>query len=247
MGFRLEKYIDGSANLIVDLNGLEDNATYYLGDTISGAIEYFHLKIDEDTKILRTPTDAEMALINLELSSYEASDFRDKLNEMLKMLNDDEIEQVKILCPKWSGNFISYSADDRVRFNNIIYKVLKTHTSNSNLRPDISSDLFTPVIKNAEGSITEWSASIIYSKGDLVYYNNDMYESIIDDNNIEPSIDDSWKLIEEAKEEEEYHPYDNTLIYIYDDIVAYDGGFYKCIVDTTNKSPSEAPEDWELI
>ena len=66
-----------------------------------------------------------------------------------------------------------------------LYQVLQDHTSAAEWLPDASASLYKPVGVTADG-YPEWSqpvgASDSYNKGDIVFYNGTLYQSVIDGN-----------------------------------------------------------------
>lgn len=95
------------------------------------------------------------------------------------------------LFPAWSGNGFSYAVNDRVRYNDTLYKVLQAHTSQSTWTPETAVSLFAKVLPGQGGTeIGDWvkpTATNPYSKGDKVRFEGKIYESLIDGNVWSPS------------------------------------------------------------
>lgn len=119
--------------------------------------------------------------------------------ERLKNIEDGVAYYVPELFSVWDGNSVEYKKDDRVTYNNVLYKVLQDHTSQETWTPENAPSLFVKVLTSSE-SILEWeqpSANNAYMKGDRVIYNNSIYESLIDNNVWKPDeYADGWKEIE---------------------------------------------------
>lgn len=80
-------------------------------------------------------------------------------------------------------------AGERYKYNDVLYKVVQSHKTQSNWTPDITPALFTPV------SIDEWpewvqptGAQDAYAKGAKVSHNEQHWESDVDNNVWEPGV-----------------------------------------------------------
>lgn len=121
-----------------------------------------------------------------------------KAMEMLNMdfqaqvqtLSDEQALQVSSVFPLWQTD-VDYDVNFKVRHNDILYKVLQSHHSQSDWTPDIAVSLFTRVLvgevnpETGEIEILEWvqpDSTNPYMIGDKVIYNEIVYESIIDNN-----------------------------------------------------------------
>ena len=118
----------------------------------------------------------------------------------LRSISDGAALKMSELFPHWSGNSKEYVKDDKVLYNNVLYKVLQNHTSQEGWTPTSAPSLFAKVL-TSEGEILEWeqpSSTNPYMKGDKVKYNGKVYESLIDNNVWSPDgYPAGWKLIEE--------------------------------------------------
>jgi len=98
-------------------------------------------------------------------------------------LSDDELLSLVKVYSDWDVG-IDYVVGDLVNYHNKLWEVIQDHTSQADWAPDVASSLFTE--KTPEGVITEWKqptgAHDAYNTGDQVLYNDETYESIIDDN-----------------------------------------------------------------
>lgn len=126
------------------------------------------------------------------ISPQKARQLRSLIVNACRSLEDEDALNGIELFPKWRSG-VSYSADDRVRYEDKLYRVVQAHTSQDNWPPDMNPALFTEVAK--PGEIPVWKqptgAQDAYSAGDRVYYpdkSGDIYVSIIDDNVWEPDV-----------------------------------------------------------
>lgn len=106
-------------------------------------------------------------------------------------LNDaDALEAVQLFA-HWDGDGVGYFVDDRVTYDNILYKCLQAHTSQIGWDPISAPSLWAKVLIPDPGVIPEWeqpSSTNPYMAGDKVRYNGKIYESTIDNNVWAPDI-----------------------------------------------------------
>lgn len=175
MGLYLDRLSDNNVLLIVSLLGDENTADYFAGDSISAAVEYFGIVIQGNQ--LRMPDDKEKALNTIGVvNSTEAKEYAEKAMALAAALSDEQALNNIVLFPLWSGKSISYAVGDRVRYNSHLYKVIKTHTSQTDWNPEAAPTLFSAI------SITEWQSGVSYSKGAKMTYQGKIYISLIDNN-----------------------------------------------------------------
>lgn len=118
----------------------------------------------------------------------------------LRSISDGVALKMPEVFPHWSGNSKEYVVDDKVLYNNVLYKVLQNHTSQETWTPISAPSLFAKVL-TSEGEILEWeqpSADNAYMIGDKVKFNGKIYESVIDNNVWSPeAYPQGWKEVEE--------------------------------------------------
>lgn len=107
-----------------------------------------------------------------------------------KEFDDTEALEFVEAFPKWKAD-ISYTKDERIRYEDILYKVLQDHTSQSDWTPDKAVSLFVRV-DDPSIEYPEWrqptGAHDAYMKGDKVSYNEKHWISTVDSNVWQPGV-----------------------------------------------------------
>lgn len=123
--------------------------------------------------------------------TYEdAIKYRNLMNLAAESLEDNDALTVPYLFKNWTPG-IQYEINSRVQYQGILYKVLQSHTSQSDWTPDIASSLYARVLIPDPTIIPEWeqpSSTNPYMLGDKVRHNGFIWVSIIDNNVWEPGI-----------------------------------------------------------
>ena len=118
----------------------------------------------------------------------------------LRSISDGAALKMPEVFPHWNGNSKEYVKDDKVLYNDILYKVLQNHTSQEGWTPTSAPSLFAKVL-TSEGEILDWEqpdSTNPYMKGDKVKFNGKIYESVIDNNVWSPeAYPQGWKEVEE--------------------------------------------------
>ena len=125
-----------------------------------------------------------------------AEQFRKALQMFAMSLEDEKAMEVATIYDPWEigksynvGEFLSYGV------NGVgdpqLYKVVQSHTSQADWRPDITPALYVAIGLDEQG-YPIWSqptgAHDAYNKGDVVDYNGTLYESLIDGNVYSPEV-----------------------------------------------------------
>lgn len=123
---------------------------------------------------------------------------RSQLDMVTTEMTDEQALQSSVLFKKWDNNGIIYEVGQRLNYNGVLYKVLQTHTSQSDWTPDTTPSLYTKVLIPDKDIIPEWQqpdSTNGYMIGDKVIYNGQVYESLVN-NNIWSPIDypTGWQL-----------------------------------------------------
>lgn len=110
------------------------------------------------------------------------------------------IESIE-LFPLWSGESVEYTVGMKVRYDDILYRVLQNHTSQPSWTPTNAPSLFSEVLAGQDGTdIGEWvqpDSTNAYMTGDKVRFEGHTYESLIDGNVWSPSAYPAgWKQLD---------------------------------------------------
>ena len=127
-----------------------------------------------------------------------ARKLRKVIEDMAETLDDEHALSNTELFPIWK-NENNYAVGDRVRYNDILYKCLQTHTAQSNWTPDVAVSLWAVVLIPDPEVIPEWvqpDSTNPYMKGDKVTYNGKTWISEIDNNVWSPGVY-GWTEVEE--------------------------------------------------
>ena len=111
------------------------------------------------------------------------------LIEQTAVILDDETALTGVeLFPMWKVD-TAYALDDRIQYDDILYKCVQAHTSQSDWTPNLTPALWTRV------SIEEWpewiqptGAQDAYAAGDKVSHNEAHWISDVDSNVWEPGV-----------------------------------------------------------
>lgn len=131
------------------------------------------------------------------ISKELARKLRAFLEKMSVNATDEEALDNILAFPRWEVGR-EYAKDERIRYNDVLYKVLQNHTSQADWTPDVAVSLYVRV------NIEEWpewvqptGAHDAYNKGDKVSHNEKHWESLIDANVYEPteSVPTLWKEV----------------------------------------------------
>lgn len=116
-------------------------------------------------------------------------------------ISDDAALKMPDYFPTWDGNGHSYAAGDRVVYNDVLYKVLQGHTSQSTWTPDAAPSLFAKVLTSTTGEPLPWEkpdSTNPYMTGDRVIFDGKIYESMQDNNVWSPAdYPAGWKEVTE--------------------------------------------------
>ena len=118
-------------------------------------------------------------------------------NELVRFLkaaivtaNDEAALTGKDLYPLWNETAI-YKKDQRVRFNNVLYKCLQSHTAQATWTPTDAPSLWAKVLIPDPEVIPVWEqpeSTNPYMKGDKVKHKGKTWSSTIDNNVWEPGV-----------------------------------------------------------
>lgn len=129
-----------------------------------------------------------------------ARNFRPFIERLAKDVDDTEALEHPEAFPLWRED-TSYLKDDRLRYNDVLYKVLQAHTSQSDWTPDTAVSLYVRV-DDPSIEWPEWvqplGAQDAYPQGAKVSHNDHHWISLVDANVWEPSesVPTLWELAE---------------------------------------------------
>lgn len=117
-----------------------------------------------------------------------ARKFRQFIEQMSENATDEEALDNILAFPKWEVDRV-YFLDERVRYNDVLYKVLQQHTSQEDWTPDVAVSLYVRVsIEEYPDWIQPTGSHDAYQKGDKVTHNEKHWVSDVDNNVWEPSV-----------------------------------------------------------
>lgn len=122
---------------------------------------------------------------------------RTKIEQLAETLPDAEALDYTALFKNWVDG-TDYAVGDRVKYEDLLYKCVQAHTSQSDWMPDVTPALWARV------SIDEWpewiqptGAQDAYMTGDKVTFEEHHYICLIDNNTWSPAAYPAgWQLVE---------------------------------------------------
>lgn len=121
----------------------------------------------------------------------DAKRLRPIIEEASKSLSDEEAVNAPELFPAWSGARVAYVKDDRVKYEDFLFKCLQSHTSQPDWTPTAAVSLWVRVDDPSE-EWPEWrqptGAHDAYEKGYKVSHNDKHWISNVDANVWEPGV-----------------------------------------------------------
>ena len=124
------------------------------------------------------------------ISIEQAKKIRNFIEQLSISLNDETALEVPQLFPIWKENK-NYTIDDRVRYNDELYRCLQAHSSQSSWNPIDAPSLWTKVLIPDPETIPEWiqpESTNPYMTNDKVTHNGKTWICIIDNNVWEPGV-----------------------------------------------------------
>ena len=132
-----------------------------------------------------------------------ARELRRTIENLAENLDDTAAADTPELFPNWSGEEVVYTAGQRVRYEEVLYKVLQNHTSQPLWTPEDSPSLFARVLIPDPDVVPVWEqpdSTNPYMRGDRVHFptlEDPVYESTIDNNVWSPAnYPQGWRLVE---------------------------------------------------
>ena len=113
--------------------------------------------------------------------------FRKFIEQMSMNATDEQALDNILAFPKWEVNK-EYEKDFRLRYNDVLYKVLQNHTSQSDWTPDVAVSLYVKVsIEEYPDWVQPQGSHDAYNLGDKVTHLEKHWVSLVDANIWEPS------------------------------------------------------------
>lgn len=131
------------------------------------------------------------------ISAEHAREIRAKMEQLSAALDDTEALQVPEMFAKWKAD-AEYRADDRVRYEGLLYRCLQPHTSIPMWNPQDAASLWARVLIPDPEVIPEWvqpESTNPYMAGDKVTYNGHVWVCTIDYNVFAPGVA-GWEMVE---------------------------------------------------
>lgn len=124
------------------------------------------------------------------MTRAEAKAFIDAVVKLRGLATDEQALEVLAIYPAWREE-VEYAVGDRVLYEDVLYRVLQAHTSQTTWTPDVSASLFAKVLIPDVNIIPEWEqpdSTNPYMIGDKVKHNSKTWVSIVDNNVWEPGV-----------------------------------------------------------
>ena len=119
----------------------------------------------------------------------EAEAIRAGIDGLAQGQNDEKLVDNKAAFPWWNGDRVNYLTGMLVQYGENLYRVVQSHTSQSDWTPDKTPALFTKI---STEEFPEWvqptGAQDAYMSGDKVTHNSKHWISTADNNVWEPGI-----------------------------------------------------------
>ena len=198
-----------------DLSKFEVVKDESVPDSLRNAIESLNAKQSEmeETQATLNAKQSEMeetqATLNTKQSEMEETQatftqVQQSLHKVAKMVASEVTDDAKALAIQefyddWEVG-VKYEVGTYIRYEEVLYKVITAHTSQSDWTPTSASSLFAKVLIDPTGeTINEWvqpDSTNAYMTGDKVIFEGKTYESVIDNNVWSPSAYPAgWKEI----------------------------------------------------
>lgn len=116
---------------------------------------------------------------------------RPLIEKAVNSLGDQDAITAINLFAEWRGDGELYNEGDKVRYEELLYKCLQDHTSQSSWNPKQAPSLWARVLIPDPDVIPEWvqpESTNPYMKGDKVKHNDKTWVSNIDNNVWEPGV-----------------------------------------------------------
>ena len=128
-----------------------------------------------------------------------ARKLRPYIEKAAASLTDEDALEAVNLFPQWSPTHGQYNVDERVKFNELLYRCLQTHIAQEGWTPIAAPSLWAKVLIPDPNVVPEWEqpdSTNPYMIGDHVMFEGQEYESVINNNIWSPAVYPAgWKAI----------------------------------------------------
>ena len=134
---------------------------------------------------------------NIGIYPEEATTLRAILNEKATTFTDEEALNNMIYFARWQEG-VAYKVNDRIRYNEKLYKCVQAHTSQSDWMPTATPALWVAIsLEKYPEWVQPTGAHDAYAKGAKVSHNNKHWVSTLDANVWEPGVSGWDEVVEE--------------------------------------------------
>ena len=190
-----------------------------------------------------------------------ARQFRAFIETMAENIDDETAKSHIDVFPLWKAGE-AYLKDFRVRYNEVLYKVLQDHVSQNDWTPNIAVSLYV-MVSDPTIEWPEWiqptGSHDAYPLGSKVSHNSKHWISLVDANVWEPT-DEAITLWENVPIENEpveepeipeipefVQPTSPEDAYNTGDRVIFNGLIYESLIDNNVWSPEAYPQGWQNV
>lgn len=186
----------GNETIVILDEDIVDFTKIYAYFVYSGEDGQPHLRLDEDkyNEYIKEQERQEQIIKGKQLKQELVE------KTILNNASDEDAYVMRYLYPGWSGDGLTYKANDRLMYSDKFYKVLQDHISQSDWTPDTASSLYVE-IADPSNEYPEFKqptgAHDAYAKGSKVTFEDKKYVSLIDANVYSPTAYPAgWELVE---------------------------------------------------
>lgn len=128
----------------------------------------------------------------------QARKMRSEMESVASTFDDETAIDRVSWFPKWNPGSVEYAKDERVSYNDELYRCIQPHTSQVSWAPDVAISLWVRV-DNPEEEWPEWKlptgSTDAYAKGKKVSHNGKHWISDYENNVWEPGVF-GWSEVE---------------------------------------------------
>lgn len=129
------------------------------------------------------------------MNRQTALKYRQRIEQAALSLPDEDALDTPEMFPHWREG-VALAVNDRICYNDKLYRVVQAHTTQTGWEPDKTPALFTEIAK--PGEIPDWKqptgAQDAYMSGDKVRHNGAVWISTVDNNVWEPGVY-GWTMV----------------------------------------------------